>query len=419
MIHREIANLLKRTMGLDTAAIGSSTIERAVRYRRSVCNLTDEESYLNHILISEFELAELIEAVVVPETWFFRHPDALVEVARIACEDWLPSHPSGVLRLLSLPCSTGEEPYSIVMALLDAGVPACRFRIQAVDISGQALSLARRAEYGKNSFRGSDLGFRDRHFTLAHDRWQLSDDVRSQVHFQRGNMFSADLLSGGKMFDVIFCRNLLIYFDRAGQEQAVSTLRRLLTPKGALFVGPSESSLLLGLDFVSAKVPRAFAFHQATKGSSIIGSERAGAIRQGSNSRPQTQPRVRKPGIAVQKELGQVRLPAEPGGKPETGIGDAISLANQGRLAEAEKLCEEQLRKHGASAQALYLIGLIRDARGETSEASQYYRKALYLDQDHEEALGHLALLLNKRGDITGARVLRHRLSRIQQTRAK
>jgi chemotaxis protein methyltransferase WspC len=221
------------------------------------------------------------------------------------------------------------------------------------------------------------------------------------------------------MFEVIFCRNLLIYFDRAGQEQAVSALRRSLTPKGALFVGPSEPSLLLGLDFVSAKVPRAFAFHRAAKGSSIIDSERAVAIRQGSNSRPQTQPHLRKPGTAIQKGPGQVGLPAEPGCKPETGIGDAISLANQGCLAEAEKLCEEQLRKHGASAQALYLIGLIRDARGETSEASQYYRKALYLDQDHEESLGHLALLLSKQGDIAGARVLRHRLSRIQHKRAK
>ena len=413
MIHAEIANLLKRTMGLDAAAIGSSTIERAVQYRCSACSLADEEAYLNHVVNSELEMTELIEAVVVPETWFFRHPEALTETARLACEEWLPAHSTRVMRLLSLPCSTGEEPYSIVMALLDAGVPASRFQVEAVDISERALTLARRAEYGRNSFRGSNLNFRDRHFTLTHGRWQLSDDVRSQVHFQDGNIISANFLPGIEIFDVIFCRNLVIYFDRAGQEHAVSALRRLLTPKGVLFVGPSETSLLLSLDFISAKIPRAFAFHKRAMGPDIIAFKPAATIRQGSNSPPHT--RVRKSGTAIQNGPGQIRPPAEPECTPETEIGEAISLANQGRLAEAEKLCEEHMRKHGASAQTLYLVGLIRDTRGDISEASQYYRKALYLDQDHQEALGHLALLLRKQGDLAGARVLRDRMNRIQQ----
>jgi chemotaxis protein methyltransferase WspC len=419
MIHNEIANLLKRATGLDIAAIGSSTIERAVQHRQSACGLADEEAYLNHLLISELEVTELIEAVVVPETWFFRQREALAEVARLACDDWLPAHPTRVLRLLSLPCSTGEEPYSIVMALLDAGVSASRFQVEAVDISEQALTLARRAEYGRNSFRGGDLNFRDRHFTLMDGRWKLRDDVRSLVHFQHGNIMSAGFFPGVEIFDVIFCRNLMIYFDRAGQEHAVSALRRLLTPKGVLFVGPSESSLLLGLDFVSAKIPRACALHKLTKDSGIIASKPGVTIRPGSHSPPHIPPGIRKPGTTIQNGRGQVRPPPEPGCTPETEIGEAISLADKGRLAEAEKLCEEHIRKHGASAQTLYLIGLIRDTRGDISEASQYYRKALYLDQYHQAALGHLALLLTKQGDLAGALVLRARMSRIQQKRAK
>jgi chemotaxis protein methyltransferase WspC len=259
MINTEIANLLNRTMGLDSAAIGLYTIERAVQSRRLACNLADEKAYLNHVLVSEVELTELIEAVVVPETWFFRNHEALLEVARMAYEEWLPANPARVLRLLSLPCSTGEEPYSIVMALLDAGMPASRFQVEAVDISERALTIARQAEYGRNSFRGDNLSFRNRHFTLTRGRWRLSDDVRAKVHFQRGNIISPDFLPGTEVFDAVFCRNLVIYFDRAGQEHAVTTLRRLLTPKGVLFVGPSEASLLLSLDFVDAKIPRPFA----------------------------------------------------------------------------------------------------------------------------------------------------------------
>jgi chemotaxis protein methyltransferase WspC len=143
------------------------------------------------------------------------------------------------------------------------------------------------------------------------------------------------------------------------------------------------------------------------------------AVKQRSNLRTHIPPRLDKSDLAIQGKLSQIRPPAEPERKPETDIGEAISLANQGRLIEAEKLCQKHISKHGASAQTLYLIGLILDARGDISEASQYYRKTLYLDHDHQEALGHLALLLRKQGDLEGARILRDRMSRIQQKRAK
>ncbi len=181
-------------------------------------------------------------------------------------EDWLPAHPEGVLRLLSLPSSTGEEPYSIAMTLLDAGVPADRFRVHALDISARALAAAGRAVYRKNSFRSHDLGFRARHFELTSSGYRVSDLVRQQVSFERSNLFAVDLLSGVQIYDVIFCRNLLIYFDRSTQERAIGVLERLLTPTGVLFVAPSEAGLLLSHGFVSTKVPLAFAFRKAGSG---------------------------------------------------------------------------------------------------------------------------------------------------------
>jgi chemotaxis protein methyltransferase WspC len=377
--------------------------------------LTDPEAYLHYVLVSESELTELIEAVVVPETWFFRHHEALAEVARMAYEEWLPAHTAGVLRILSLPCSTGEEPYSIAMALLDAGLPASRFRIEAVDISERALALARRAEYGKNSFRGNDLSFRDRHFTLAQSRWRLGDAARAQVHFQQGNLFAKDFLPVDEHFDIIFCRNLLIYFDRPAQDHAVSTLQRLLKAEGALFVGPSEPSLLLSHDFVSAKVPRAFAFHKPTPIPAKIARKSVDPVKRSSNPPP----RVPRPSKAVQDADHKMRPSAKLEARGETEIGKALLLANQGRLVEAEKSCEEHIRRHGASAQSLYLIGLIRDAGGDAAEASKYYRKALYLDHHHQEALSHLAMLLRKQGDIVGARLLLDRMNRTERKSGK
>ena len=122
------------------------------------------EDYRRSLEHSRAEWNELVESVVVTETWFFRDPEPIAAFVRLVREEWLPAHSTASLRLLSVPCSSGEEPFSLVMALLDAGVPADRFQVDAVDISARALARAARGVYGRNSFRGKDLAFRDRYF---------------------------------------------------------------------------------------------------------------------------------------------------------------------------------------------------------------------------------------------------------------
>src|SRR5882724_1281358 len=119
--------LLNTSIGLDAASIGSTAIERAVHERQSALNLLDRGAYWDYVRTSLAERQALIDAVVVPETWFFRDRDAFSALGRIGHEHSLQS-PDRVLRLLSLPSSTGEEPYSMAMALLDAGVAPARFR---------------------------------------------------------------------------------------------------------------------------------------------------------------------------------------------------------------------------------------------------------------------------------------------------
>jgi chemotaxis protein methyltransferase WspC len=146
--------LLKEAIGLDVASIGSSAIDRAVAERQQATGLADRHTYWERLRASEEELQELIDAVVVPETWFFRDRGAFAALAEVALPEWLRTHPHGVFRLLSIPCATGEEPYSLAMALFDANLPAARFQIDAFDVSERALESARRAVYGRRSFRG-------------------------------------------------------------------------------------------------------------------------------------------------------------------------------------------------------------------------------------------------------------------------
>jgi chemotaxis protein methyltransferase WspC len=224
------------------------------------------------------------------------------------------------------------------MALLDAGLIPARFTIDAVDISAHALARAERAVYGKNSFRGRDLAFRDRYFQATKDGYALNATVRATVKFRRENILDDGFLTRSAPYDFILCRNLLIYFDRSTQVLTLEKLHRLLSEDGVLFVGPAEMPLVTESGFVSANLPLAFACRKA-------------------NGRfvPAPVPRRRKPAavrpvaMSVQASLAQTngileRAPnaARAGPSPVT-LETARQLADTGRIAEAISICEEFL----------------------------------------------------------------------------
>ncbi len=415
MVLAEFEALLQRTMGLDAASIGSSVIERAVKARAKACQMQDWDDYGELLRASATERQELIEEVVVPETWFLRDREAFHALARFVRDEWIPENLGGSLRLLSLPCSTGEEPYSIALTLFEAGLPANRFRIDAVDISARSLVRARAGVYGRNSFRGTELAFRDLYFAKTTGGWEVSPLMKQQVHFREGNLFDPDSLPGAETYDVIFCRNVLIYFDRPAQDQTVTVLSRLLRPAGVLFVGPSETGLLLRHPYHSLRTPRAFAFRKASAGPRP--SRRTTRVTVGKR-RPAVAPAAaaRKPAPSALPPL-LVRTPAP--ARPEANLDEAARLADEGRLAETARLCENHLRAHGPSARAFYLLGLVRDAAGNPGEAAESFRKAIYLEPLHHEALVHLAYLLEKQGDKAGAKVLNERAKRAELKRRK
>jgi chemotaxis protein methyltransferase WspC len=400
-MQRALEVLLQEAMGLDVASIGVSAVERAVQLRMQASNHSDMQAYIHFARASEVELQQLIETIVVPETWFGRDPQAFSLLSRWAFESWLPVNPQGPLRLLSLPCSTGEEPYSMAMTLLESGFPSHRFSIDAVDISERSLALARRAIYGKNSFRGAELAFRGHHFDATAAGWRLRESVQAQVRFQQGNMFADDFLPGTECYDAIFCRNVLIYFDRETQDRAITVLRRLLARKAIVCVGPSETSLLLSHGFAAIKAPLAFAFQ---KSDTVAAAKKE-------NARVATLTRKRPP-VPRQPPAS---APVEPKANLRIdGLDAAVELADAGRFTEAAASCAEHVKKSGPSARAFRLIATIRAEAGDTEGAAENYRSALYLDPNDYEALIHLGLLLEKRGDARGAEVLFRRAKRIE-----
>ncbi|MFD4838563.1 CheR family methyltransferase [Achromobacter sp. NPDC058515] len=421
----EFSGLLKRRMGLDSGSIGQAAVERAVRHRMNAAGVGDEEDYLMRVQASPEEMQQLIEAVIVPETWFFRYPESQAAMAALARERLFAAGcAERVLRVLSVPCSSGEEPYSIAMALLDAGVPAHRFQVDAVDISERMIAFARRAVYGRNSFRGDDLAFRDRHFSETPDGHQLAALATGRVRLQPGNLFDPHLLAGAAPYDFVFCRNLLIYFDAATQERAVQVLRRFTREDGAIFVGPAETSLLTGRRLPPVPIARAFAFRSqpmpAPAGAPAPRLAPQPIVHGWTPSRrpaPQA-PAARLPlphaAIADPPAMRDAQAPAQ---AAEASLRHVAALADLGRVQDALAQCRAHIGIHGASAGAMYLQGLLLDAAGEARQAQAAYRKALYLDPAHREALLHLAALVASDGDHEGARRLQARAARQEARR--
>jgi chemotaxis protein methyltransferase WspC len=401
------AELLKQSIGLDAASIGVSAIERAVRARQVACRLEDREAYWNCVRSSDAELQALVELVVVPETWFFRDPEAFTALSRVVLDRLVSGAgaPDGIVRVLSLPCSTGEEPYSMAMALLDAAVPAQTFRVHAVDISQRALALARLGLYRKVSFRGHDLEYRRRFFEPMAAEFRIADSVQDQVEFRHGNLLSPTSLPAVGTYDAVFCRNVLIYFDRPAQERAIAALISLLTPNGLLFVGPAEAPVLLNHGLVSAGMPKAHAFRK--------GGKAAKQPRHAKTLPALAVPPRRAPAVTITSATTERSVPTpDHAVAAAEGLESGRQLANQGRFVEAEKLCEDHVRRHGASAEVFYLLGLVRDAVGHQSAAAAAYRKALYLDPCHHETLVHLALLMDTQNNRAEAQLLRTRARR-------
>jgi chemotaxis protein methyltransferase WspC len=300
------------------------------------------------------------------------------------------------------------------MALGEAEVPAERLHLDAADISARALARARRGVYGKNSFRGKDLAFRDRYFQHTREGFLLDPAICKRVNFFEGNLLSDDFLRGKEEYNFVFCRNLFIYFDPAMRKKALNTIHRLMSPSGVLFVGPAELPLVIEHGFVSAGIPMAFACRKAASGHGRRDARVAAYKPARFLNLPPSRP-IYKISPAPAPASRPAAVVARPGRSISTDLGMAQRLADVGHLEEAAEICEAHLRLAGPSAQAYYLLGLTRDAQKDSASAD-FYRKALYLEPNHYETLLQMALLSQKNGDSERAFAFQSRAQKLKPT---
>ncbi len=429
MANDAIESLLEEKIGLDTAAIGRRVIELAVEHRMRQRQVTIPAAYAEILAESGDELRHLIELVVVPETWFFRNRKVFDYLVRFVAKEWLPENTKRPLKVLSVPCSTGEEPYSIAMALLDGGFPKDRFEILGVDISESALKRAKAGVYGQASFRGEDLMYRDRYFQPVDGGYQLLTHVKENVRFRPGNVMESRF-SRNPPYDVIFCRNLMIYMSPAARERTLETMSRLLAEKGVFFCGHAERQTAVEWGFEAIDESGVFACRK--KCHEHMENKMAGT-RETINFHPPSEdkkqqvherPRKTRASLPLKGEMNAARPGVEPDPAaplletmtietPVDPFAKARSLADRGRLSEALMACEVFLNENPVHAEAHFLMGLIHEALDDDEKAEAFFNRAIYLNPDHAEALNHMAFIKQKRGNRGGAERLRQRAQRI------
>lgn len=235
---------------------------------------TGQESFRSYFSFMRFqasgeELQQLINAMTVNETYFFREEyqfECLVE--NVMNEIAAKKDKGQTIRIWSIPSSTGEEPYSIALYLLEKWPDIMNYDVEIVssDIDSNVLQNCRQGIYNERSIKLLPERILRRYFTkIAAGKYQISSDLRQSVKFTQVNLAEPSQTRVYRGFDVVFCRNLLIYFDDISRRQAADVFFDALNPNGFVFLGHSESMSRISSLYKVRKFPKAMVYQRPAK----------------------------------------------------------------------------------------------------------------------------------------------------------
>lgn len=242
---QRLSDFLYRRTGMLFGQAKRYYIERRVADRMAAVGAASFGIYFGVLRAEGREQEALINAFTVNETYFYREEHQLACLSRDLLPDLIRGRqPGDKIRIWSAPCSTGEEAYSIAIWLLENWrmVDAYNVEIVGSDIDTRALDDARAGLYGQRAVARLSDAVRAAYFEPAKRHgWQIIDDLRESVTFSQANLVDGPGLQSHGMFDIIFCRNVLIYFDEASRLIAANNLYERLRPGGYLCLGHTES----------------------------------------------------------------------------------------------------------------------------------------------------------------------------------
>jgi chemotaxis protein methyltransferase CheR len=422
-----LRGIVVRRLGLRLEGGRDAELAEAFGRRLVECGRVPETTYLDALDAGDNEeLKALGQLLTVGETYFFRAPEHF-DVLRDAV---LPSRPrcrGDDLNILSAGCSTGEEPYSLAIFLHEYErrcLPATwlRWHVRALDLGLRAIGHARAGVYSEWSLRGTRLDVRDRWFMARGPHFEVRSEVRSKVTFEANNLLDDRALASCRgMFDVVFCRNVLMYFTPESARTVVEKLASVLAPGGVLFLGYAES--LRGVsDAFTLESSHGTFYHRR--------GQRPAMARSSALTSPTAAPPdavapstivSSAPPVANDEALSAVRdlvaverfdqalealqriSPVEQAQAPAAVL-RAIAHLGSGEVGAAASVCSRLLEAGTESVDAHVVLGLVAEHRGEASLAIEHHRAAAYLEPNCALSRLHLGRIQRRAGQLDEAR---------------
>ena len=262
-----LTDLIQERFGLTFQGIRQEILASRLRPRLRELHLESPRDYYEYLRFHPeraTEFARLPAMVTNNETYFFRETNQF----GVLIDHIIPGMRAGLrgrpLRLLSAACSSGEEPYSLAIALQNSALPlsGLTWEIDACDLNPERITRAREAIYDESSLRACDAEVRTRYFTEDRKRFRLKERYRGCVRFFMANLLAPNGQLGWPVYDAILCRNLLIYFSDSAFDDLIRLFARCLVPGGYLFLGHSESLIDRTTEFVPVVVGGAVVYRK-------------------------------------------------------------------------------------------------------------------------------------------------------------
>jgi chemotaxis protein methyltransferase CheR len=396
--------LVAQRLGLEFREQRQTDLERGLLSACRTSGASGPDQYLARLAaLPEEDLAwqRLAAGLTVGETYFFRDRACVEALEREVLPDLIAARRAeGILRLRlwSAGCATGEEPYSLAI-LLDRLLPDrtdWHLTILATDISGEALGKARQGVYRQWSLRDTPAWLRDRYFQREGENFELHPEIRRMVTFAPLNLARATypaLATNTVAMDLVFCRNVLMYFTRAMQRAVVKRLQTAVAPGGWLVVAPVEASAELLAPFVPVAFPGAILYAKSAitrLAPLVLPDVPAIAL--------ETLPEPPVFGDGTSPAKPPPKLPAEPLPDSATLLERARYAADAGRLEQAGELCRAALALDRLNPEGHLLLAEICHEQAELEAAMKELRAAIYLAPDSAPAHFLLGSLLVRQG---------------------
>jgi len=420
-------------------------LERGLQRRMHAIGAKDYRGYLSYLEKygeTRQEQSKLLGLLTVGETYFFRylaHYEALIH--SVLPELIKKNRQGRSLRIWSAGCSTGEEPYTLAI-LLQEHFPQLHdwdVQILATDINKSALRRARHGAYGARALRVTDPAYRDKYFRQIGGTYQVDAKIREMVNFNYLNLQTGEFPSaenGTRHIDILFCRNVMIYFRLGTTRRIVEKFSQCLSPEGFLFLGHAETLINTSDRFHRRHEAGGFYYQLREEGALIKKATISAAVTAAIQPQPVLpppllpvplipEPAPQPPAPAVLPDVNELYRRAEQEFNRENFrtasqlydtilrylprhvgamVGKGFILANEGRYAEALETCVQALAIDDLRPEVYFLRGMIGELESDLEGAVKEYRKALLLDIDFIMAHYNLSKLFWRVGRERDAR---------------